>query len=78
MTVKPSDLEIHRKMLERKKNLMYELDEKMDELYEKIRKMGRELESDMVLLCENPTSEEKQRIAIKWQERAAKLQEVQT
>ena len=78
MTLRPSDLDIYRKMFERQKTLMDKLEEKEDELYEKIRKMGRELESDMVLLGEQPTPEERQRIATKWRERAAKIQEVKT
>lgn len=35
----------------------------------------RELESDMIFLSENPTSEEVRKTATKWQERAAELQE---
>ena len=47
---------------------------RLDEWNEKF----RELESDMIYLSEEPISEEVQRIKTKWQERAAKLQEVQT
>lgn len=66
MTLKPSDFP------DRAAALKY-ANTRLDEWKERF----RELDSDMVFLSENPTSEEVRRTAIKWQERAAELQEAE-